>query len=200
MLLFQPLSRPYLTLYVPPIYALTKVGGRSAAVAHLPALPSALCHLPPAPRMLPPPLPCFTALDVVFASPGLVPRMHVCRTRARGPCTRTTPRGTRRRSGAATATPSWCASPLTLSALPLQLLSPFSSALSRSFPPKCPLNTHPCDATQGPIGGGFYGPDCSKKNCPRGDDPLTGNGANTPANPVQVTPIYALSRPLSIRI
>lgn len=39
----------------------------------------------------------------------------------------------------------------------------------------------------------YYGPDCSKKNCPRGDDPLTGNGANTPSNPVQYNEIQRVS-------
>ena len=39
----------------------------------------------------------------------------------------------------------------------------------------------------------YYGPDCSQQNCPRGDDPLTGNGANTPSNPVQYNEIQRVS-------
>jgi len=31
----------------------------------------------------------------------------------------------------------------------------------------------------------WFGPDCSQKKCPTGDDPMTGNGANTATNPIQ---------------
>jgi len=35
----------------------------------------------------------------------------------------------------------------------------------------------------------FYGPDCSQRHCPTGDDPLTGTGQNTPSNANQFNEI-----------
>lgn len=32
---------------------------------------------------------------------------------------------------------------------------------------------------------GYFGPQCIDRSCPTGDDPLTGNSANTPSNPIQ---------------
>lgn len=39
----------------------------------------------------------------------------------------------------------------------------------------------------------FYGPDCSLRVCPLGDDPMTGNGANTQTNPIQFDEIQKVS-------
>eukprot|EP01041_Mallomonas_annulata_P005129 gene5129-10254_t len=43
-----------------------------------------------------------------------------------------------------------------------------------------------CDST-------FYGPDCSQRRCPKGDDPLTGTGTNTASNPNQFNEIQKLT-------
>eukprot|EP00607_Mallomonas_marina_P010923 CAMPEP_0182422812 /NCGR_PEP_ID=MMETSP1167-20130531/8612_1 /TAXON_ID=2988 /ORGANISM="Mallomonas Sp, Strain CCMP3275" /LENGTH=592 /DNA_ID=CAMNT_0024601197 /DNA_START=334 /DNA_END=2112 /DNA_ORIENTATION=+ len=40
---------------------------------------------------------------------------------------------------------------------------------------------------------GYYGPDCSQRRCPTGDDPLTGTGTNTAANPNQFNEIQKLT-------
>ena len=40
---------------------------------------------------------------------------------------------------------------------------------------------------------GYYGPDCSARYCPRGDDPLTGNSADTTRNPLQHNEVQKIS-------
>ena len=39
----------------------------------------------------------------------------------------------------------------------------------------------------------FTGPDCSLATCAKGDDPMTGNGVPTPANPTQLNTIQKVS-------
>lgn len=40
---------------------------------------------------------------------------------------------------------------------------------------------------------GYYGPDCSLRYCPRGDDPLTGSAADTRTNPLQHNEVQKIS-------
>lgn len=40
---------------------------------------------------------------------------------------------------------------------------------------------------------GFYGADCSQRACPSGDDPMTGTGVSTTANPTQFNAIQRVS-------
>jgi len=39
---------------------------------------------------------------------------------------------------------------------------------------------------------GFFGPDCSLRNCPTGDDPLTGNSISTIQNPAQYNEVHKM--------
>ena len=39
----------------------------------------------------------------------------------------------------------------------------------------------------------FYGPDCSQKDCPTGDDPLTGNGVASLSNPTQYNEVQKIT-------
>jgi len=40
---------------------------------------------------------------------------------------------------------------------------------------------------------GYFGPDCSQRNCPTGDDPLTGNSISTVTNPAQYNEVQRMT-------